>query len=47
MVKVFHSDNSGEFLSMVFTKALEEAGIEWQLAAPYTHQQNGKAERAI
>lgn len=46
-VKVFRSDNGGEFLSMVFTKVLEEAGIEQQLAAPYTHQQNGKAEQAI
>lgn len=46
-VKVFCSDNGGEFLSAEFTKALEEAGIQRQLAAPYAHQQNGKAERAI
>ena len=46
-VKVFRSDNDEEFLSMAFTKVLEEAGIEQQLAAPYTHQQNGKAEQAI
>ena len=41
------SDNGGEFLSTEFTKALEEAGIQRQLAAPYAHQQNGKAEHAI
>ena len=46
-VKEFHSDNGGEFLSAKFTKALEEVGILRQLAAPYAHQQNGKAERAI
>ena len=32
---------------MAFTKVLEDAGIERQLAAPYAHQQNGKAEQAI
>ena len=46
-VKVFRSDNGGEFLSTEFTRALEEAGIERQLAAPYAHQQNGKAKRAM
>ena len=46
-VKVFRFDNGGEFISTEFTKALEEAGIEQQLTAPYAHQQNGKAERAM
>ena len=46
-VKAFRSDNGGEFLSMAFTKALEDAGIERQLAAPYAHQQNSKAEWVI
>jgi len=46
-VKVFRSDNGGEFLSTAFTKALELAGIERQLSAPYAHQQNGKAERVL
>jgi hypothetical protein len=32
---------------MVFTWALEDAGIVHQLSAPYAHQQNGKAEHAI
>lgn len=46
-VKVFRSDNGGEFISGAFTKDLLAAGIERQLSAPYAHQQNGKAERAI
>jgi hypothetical protein len=46
-VKVFCSDNGGKFLSTAFTEALQLAGIKCQLSAPYTHQQNGKAERAI
>jgi hypothetical protein len=46
-VKVFRSDNGGEFISAAFTQALVSAGIMRQLSAPYTHQQNGKAERAI
>ena len=46
-VNVFRSDNGREFLSTEFTRALEEVGIEQQLAAPYAHQQNGKAERAM
>lgn len=46
-VKVFRSDNGGEFMSSAFTHALTVAGIERQLSAPYAHQQNGKAERAI
>ena len=43
-VKVFRSDNGGEFISNAFTKTLQDAGIECQLSAPYAHQQNGKAE---
>lgn len=46
-MKVFHSDNGGEFISGDFTCALQDAGIERQLSAPYVHQQNGKAERTI
>lgn len=46
-VKVFRSDNGGEFVSAAFTKALQDAGIEWQLSAPYAHQQNGKVECTI
>jgi hypothetical protein len=46
-VKVFRSDNGGEFLNAAFTRDLESAGIVQQLSAPYAHQQNGKAERVI
>jgi hypothetical protein len=46
-VKIFHSDNGGEYISAAFTKALQDAGVERQLASPYAHQQNGKAERAL
>jgi hypothetical protein len=46
-VKVFRSDNGGEFLNTAFTVELETAGIIQQLSAPYAHQQNGKAERVI
>jgi hypothetical protein len=46
-VKVFRSDNGGEFIGAAFTQALTSAGITHQLPAPYAHQQNGKAERAI
>jgi hypothetical protein len=46
-VKVFRSDNGGEFIGTAFTQALTAAGITRQLSVPYAHQQNGKAERAI
>lgn len=46
-VRIFRSDNGGEFLSKAFVKDLQDSGIERQLSAPYAHQQNGKAERAI
>jgi hypothetical protein len=46
-VKVFRSDNGGEFINDTFTAELESAGIERQCSAPYAHQQNGKAECVI
>ena len=46
-IKVFWSDNSGEFLSFTFKKALQDTRIEHQLSSPYSHQQNGKAEQAL
>jgi hypothetical protein len=46
-VKIFRSDNGGEFLNTVFTSELEGAGIIHQLSTPYAHQQNGKAEWVI
>jgi transposase InsO family protein len=41
------SDNGGEFVSNDFTQYLQASGIQRQLTAPYTSQQNGVAERAI
>jgi len=46
-VKVFCSDNGGEFISRAFTESLAAAGIERQISALYAHQQNGKAKHAI
>ncbi|KAJ8771243.1 hypothetical protein K2173_026131 [Erythroxylum novogranatense] len=39
------SDNGKEFVNETFDKFCEEAGIEHQLTAPYTPQQNGVSER--
>jgi len=46
-LKTLRTDNGGEFLGNAFTLYLVENGIERQLAAPYAHQQNGRAERVI
>jgi transposase InsO family protein len=45
-LKVFRSDNGGEFTSKAFDEVLCRDGIERQTSAPYTPQQNGVAERA-
>lgn len=45
-LKVFRSDNGGEFTSKLFDEVLRRDGIERQTSAPYTPQQNGVAERA-
>ena len=39
------SDNGKEYTNEIFYKFCEEAGIEHQLTAPYTPQQNGVSER--
>ena len=41
------SDGGGEFTSKVFTTMLKDKGIEILQSIPYTHQQNGRAERII
>jgi transposase InsO family protein len=46
-VKIFRSDNGGEFINDTFTLNLEEVGIQHQCSASYAHQQNGKAERVM
>ena len=46
MIKVFRSDNGGEFISKGFRRFLKKHGIEKQRSTPYTPEQNGVAERA-
>jgi transposase InsO family protein len=45
-LKVFRTDNGGEFTSKEFEHFLTAAGIKHQTTAPYTPQQNGVVERA-
>jgi transposase InsO family protein len=44
-VKAIRTDNGGEFLGSELSAYLSKAGIQHQKTAPYTPQQNGKAER--
>jgi transposase InsO family protein len=44
-IKKFRSDNGTEFLNKRMEKVMLESGIVHQKTAPYTPQQNGKAER--
>ncbi|KAL4334611.1 hypothetical protein GQ457_07G011520 [Hibiscus cannabinus] len=44
-VKVLRTDRGGEFVSTEFDNFCEEMGIQHQLTASYTLQQNGVAER--
>ena len=44
-IKIFRSDNGGEYTSFTFKKHLEKHGILHQTSCPYTPQQNGVAER--
>lgn len=43
--KTIRSDRGGEYIGKNFTDFLMSEGIENQFTAPYTPQQNGKAER--
>jgi hypothetical protein len=45
-IKVFRSDNGGEYISKGFQGFLKAHGIEKQTFTPYRPQQNGVAERA-
>ncbi|CAN7059401.1 unnamed protein product [Brassica oleracea var. botrytis] len=44
-IKVFRSDNGGEYTSHAFKNHLAKHGILHQTSCPYTPQQNGVAER--
>ena len=44
-MQVIRSDNGTEYTSEKFNKFCVDAGIEHQLTAPYTPQQNGVVER--
>ena len=44
-VKSVRSDRGGEFVNRELGSWFESRGIEHQRTAPYTPQQNGKAER--
>lgn len=43
--KLIRSDRGGEYIGNLMIKLLQEEGIQTQLTAPYTPQQNGVAER--
>jgi transposase InsO family protein len=45
-IKVFRSDNGGEYISKGFKGFLKAHGIEKQTSTPYRPQQNGVAEHA-
>ena len=44
-IKIFWSDNGGEYTSTEFGKYLTQEGIKHELTIPHTPQQNGAAER--
>lgn len=44
-VKILHTDGGTEYLSNEFKSYLSKEGIEHEVTAPYTPQQNGRAER--
>ena len=44
-IKVLRTDRGGEFISKEFNLFCEEEGIQRELTAPYTPEQNGIAER--
>lgn len=46
-VRTLHTDNGGEYVNHEFKKFLEDKGIKHECTAPYTPQQNGRAEREL
>ena len=43
-VKLFHTDNGGEYTSGSLAQYLHDEGIHHQTTAPYTSAENGKSE---
>lgn len=46
-VKILHVDNGTEYMNANFKNYLNKTGIELEKTAPYTPEQNGKAEREM
>ena len=46
-IQAVQSDNGGEFINAQLQQWAKQRGIKWFFSAPYTHQQNGKVERAM
>jgi transposase InsO family protein len=46
-VRILHTDNGGEYKNEEFQSYLEKEGIVHEFTAPYTPEQNGRAEREI
>ena len=44
-IKIFRSDNGGEFTSNKFKELCRDSGIKRELPTPYNPQQNGVVER--
>ena len=44
-IKVVQSDRGGEYINNEFISHLKGQGVEHQMTAPYTPEQNGVAER--
>ena len=44
-IKIFRSDNRGEFTSNEFKELCKDSGIKRELTTPYNPQQNGVAKR--
>ena len=45
LIRVFRSNNGGEFSGNEFQKILLDRGIKWKPTVPYTPHQNGLVER--
>ena len=44
-IKTLRSENGAEYLSHQFREILQKSGVQHQLTAPYSPQQNGVSER--